>query len=144
MKKNKVKSKEAALELISNDMKSIIKEYNIPHITQREYFGLSGVTEFFMRKWGLNFSEVKKSLGMENNTGGKKVATVVIETEHNDNYENSIRRYYNPPKLTGKTKNCLKCECQFPQSNYNYHICEKCSEENRDEYDAVDYHVCHA
>lgn len=143
MNKKKVASKEAALEFLSNDMKDIIAKYKIPHITQREYFGLSVVTEFFMRKWGLNFSEIKESLGMGNNVGGKKVATITIEADHNDNYENSIRKYYNPTKLTGKTKNCLKCNCKFPESNYNSWVCVDCDSDNKGEYDIVEHHVCH-
>lgn len=122
-----------------DDLLDVVTKYNLPCITQREYFHFSKFSETIMRAWGFKFSDIKSGAGMGNNKGGIKVCDTLISSESSEDYENSIE--YVAPIHTGKTPKCLKCDCPFPQTDKNVAVCVSCVEENKGEYNDDTYAI---
>jgi len=131
--KKKFTEKSTAVDFMLSELKKTMAYYDLPRITQREYFGLSEVSEFFMRKWGINFSDLKSLSGLANNTAGKKV-TKITSISPKRTYEKEFSSFYLSPVPTGKVRHCLKCNTLFAQTNYNFAVCVDCDKENKMTY----------
>ena len=124
-------------DVLAQDIEAVMSEHHLSNITQREYFNLGKFSEFIFRKYGFKFSDITSLLGLDKNSGGKRVAQLTPETRKK--YDR-LESYMPPPKLTGDTKDCLKCEESFKQTNYNMFVCPVCDGKNKVMYsEKVEY-----